>query len=185
MQCQRDPNIIYRWTFEALIKIIVLQKLEKALAIINLFYMILSVLDHWLSWEHVSGGRQYYVEWDLRYKTPRIIEVWQLDAIPTQYYSPVFCRSPGTLPTICYICARLMTKKITEPAHEIMALFVFHKLILQTRMYSHPMGLDVWFMVSPFVYVHTSILHVCEQRRLWRDCADAQARMSLRWSPMR
>ena len=30
----------------------------------------------------------------------------------------------------------------------------------------------------------TSILHVCEQRRLWRDCADAQARLSLRWLPM-
>ena len=30
----------------------------------------------------------------------------------------------------------------------------------------------------------TSILHVCEQRRLWRDCADAQAHLSLRWSPM-
>ena len=26
----------------------------------------------------------------------------------------------------------------------------------------------------------TSILHVCEQRRLWRDCADAQARLSRR-----
>ena len=25
----------------------------------------------------------------------------------------------------------------------------------------------------------TPILHVCEQRRLWRDCADAQARLSL------
>ena len=31
----------------------------------------------------------------------------------------------------------------------------------------------------------TSIVHVCDQRRLWRDCADAQARLSLRWSPMR
>ena len=30
-------------------------------------------------------------------------------------------------------------------------------------------------------YLH---IHVCEQRRLWRDCADAQARLSLRWSPM-
>ena len=29
-----------------------------------------------------------------------------------------------------------------------------------------------------------SVLNVCEQRRLWRDCADAQARLSLRWSPM-
>ena len=26
----------------------------------------------------------------------------------------------------------------------------------------------------------TSILHVCEQRRLWRDCTDAQARLSHR-----
>ena len=31
---------------------------------------------------------------------------------------------------------------------------------------------------------HLSILHVCEQRRLWRDCTDAQARLSLRWSPI-
>ena len=30
----------------------------------------------------------------------------------------------------------------------------------------------------------TSILHVGEQRRLWRDCADAQAHLSLRWSPI-
>ena len=30
-----------------------------------------------------------------------------------------------------------------EPCHEIMALFVLRKLILQTRMRSHPVGLDV------------------------------------------
>ena len=30
----------------------------------------------------------------------------------------------------------------------------------------------------------TSILHMCKQRRLWWDCADAQARLRLRWSPM-
>ena len=29
----------------------------------------------------------------------------------------------------------------------------------------------------------TSILHVREERRLWRDCADALARLSHRWSP--
>ena len=34
-----------------------------------------------------------------------------------------------------------------EPAHEIMALFVLRKLILQTHMRSHPVGLDVWFLV--------------------------------------
>ena len=30
-----------------------------------------------------------------------------------------------------------------EPSHEIMTLFVLRKLILQTRMRSHPVGLDV------------------------------------------
>ena len=53
-----------------------------------------------------------------------------------------------------------------------MALFVLRKFILQTRMCSHPVGLDVWFYVDHF---SSSILHVCEQRRLWRDCADTQA----------
>ena len=38
---------------------------------------------------------------------------------------------------------------------------------------------DFWSYLSS-----TSILYVCEQRRLWRDCANAQARLSLRWSPM-
>ena len=30
-----------------------------------------------------------------------------------------------------------------EPSHEIMVLFILRKLILQMRMRSHPMGLDV------------------------------------------
>ena len=43
-----------------------------------------------------------------------------------------------------------------EPAREIMALFVLRKLFLKTRMLSHPVGLDVWFFVTSFVYFHTS-----------------------------
>ena len=34
-------------------------------------------------------------------------------------------------------------KKEFEPAYEIMSLFVLRKLILQTRMRSHPVGQDV------------------------------------------
>ena len=67
----------------------------------------------------------------------------------------------------------------TESAHEIMALFVLRKLILQMHMRSHPVGSDFWSDPSS-----TSIFHVREQRRLWRDCADAHARLSLRWSHM-
>ena len=60
-----------------------------------------------------------------------------------------------------------------EPAHEIMALSVLRKLILQMRMGAAIQCLmsDVWSDTSS-----TSILHVCEQRSLWR-------RQSLHWSP--
>ena len=49
-----------------------------------------------------------------------------------------------------------------EPAHEIMALFVPSKLILQTRMRSHPVGLDVWLLVWPFVYFHSSCVQTAK-----------------------
>ena len=44
----------------------------------------------------------------------------------------------------------LMTWLIFEPAHEIMALFVPPKIILQTHMRSHQVGLDVWFFCLTF-----------------------------------
>ena len=31
-----------------------------------------------------------------------------------------------------------------------MARFVLRKLILQTHMHSHPVGIDVWFLVRPY-----------------------------------
>ena len=77
--------------------------------------------------------------------------------------------------------ADLATSKI-EPAHEIMALFVLRKFIFSNT-HAQPSGgarcLDFWSDPSP-----TSIVHVYDQRRLWRDCANAQARLSLRWSPV-
>ena len=39
-----------------------------------------------------------------------------------------------------------------------MVLFVLRKLILQMHMHSHPVGLDVWFLVGPFVYFHSSCM---------------------------
>ena len=35
------------------------------------------------------------------------------------------------------------TQNQNEPSHEIIALFVLRKLILQTRIHNHPVGLDV------------------------------------------
>ena len=49
-----------------------------------------------------------------------------------------------------------------EQSHEIMVLFVLRKFILQTRMRSHPVGLDVWFLVEPFVYFHSACVRTAK-----------------------
>ena len=60
-----------------------------------------------------------------------------------------------------------------EPAHEIMALFVPRKLILQTRMRSHPVGLDVWLLVWPFIYFHSSCVRTAKALARLRGCASS------------
>ena len=52
-----------------------------------------------------------------------------------------------------------------------MALFVLRKLILQTRMRSHPVELDVWFLVGPFVYFNTSCVRTAKALARLRGCA--------------
>ena len=49
--------------------------------------------------------------------------------------------------------------------------FFLHKLILQTHMYSHPVGLHVWFLVGPFVYFHTSCVRTAKALARLRRCA--------------
>ena len=63
------------------------------------------------------------------------------------------------------------TLHLIGPAHEIMALFVLRKCILQTRMRYHPVGLDVWFLVGPFVYFHTLCLRTAKALARLRGCA--------------
>ena len=50
----------------------------------------------------------------------------------------------GEAPSV-QLFPRKMTTKLTanEPSHEIVVLFVLRKLILQTRIRSHPVGIDV------------------------------------------
>ena len=61
--------------------------------------------------------------------------------------------------------------KLIELAHEIMALCVLRKLILQTHMRSHPVGLDVWFLIEPFVYFNTSYVRTAKALARLRGCA--------------
>ena len=87
--------------------------------------------------------------------------------------------SPASSVFLCYlrcICST-RTETVIEPCHEIIVLSVLRKLILLTGMRSHPVRFwsNPWSGFKP---------HVCEQRNLWRDCADAQARLSLCWSHM-
>ena len=56
----------------------------------------------------------------------------------------------------------LMTWLKFEPAHEIMVVFVLRKLILQRCMLSHPVGLNVWLFVGPFLYFHTSCVQTAK-----------------------
>ena len=65
--------------------------------------------------------------------------------------------------------AVFISLKIFKPGHEIMVLFVLHRLILQTR--SHPVGIDVWFSVGPFVYFHTLCVRTANALARLRGCA--------------
>ena len=62
-------------------------------------------------------------------------------------------------------------RTIIETSHEIMVLFVLRKFILQTRMRSHPVGLDVWFSVGFFAYFHTSCVRTANALAGLRGCA--------------
>ena len=55
-------------------------------------------------------------------------------------------------------------------SHEIMVLFI-RKLFLLTPMHSHPVGLDVWFLVRPFIYFHTSCVRPAKAMAKLHKCA--------------
>ena len=65
--------------------------------------------------------------------------------------------------------------KVHEPWHEIMVLFVLRKLILQTHRRSHPEGLNVWFLVGPFFFFHTSYVRTTKAlARLHRNAGSPE-----------
>ena len=66
--------------------------------------------------------------------------------------------------------------RIFEPSHEIMVLFVLRKHVLRKRIFqmcmrSHPEGLDVWFLIGPFVYFRTSCVWKAKALARLRGCA--------------
>ena len=66
---------------------------------------------------------------------------------------------------------RQMRISVFELSREIMALFVLRKFILQTRMCRHSVGLDVWFLVGPFVYFQTLYVRTAKALARLRGCS--------------
>ena len=64
----------------------------------------------------------------------------------------MLCYSLGMLVAINWINTDAGYDQMHHLSHVTRLLFVLRKLILQTRMRSHPVGLDVWRLVGPFVY---------------------------------
>ena len=66
----------------------------------------------------------------------------------------------------------LITNKVNELAHEIMALFVLRKLILQMHMRSQFSGARcLIFLVGPIIYFHTSCVRTATALARLRECA--------------
>ena len=72
--------------------------------------------------------------------------------------------------TLSNLFFQLYCKHI-EPSHEIMVLFVLCKLILQKCMRSHSVGLDIWFLVGPLVYLDTLFVRTAKALARLRGCA--------------
>ena len=70
-----------------------------------------------------------------------------------------------------FSCCILLLRRTKWAISCIMALFVLRKLILQPHMRSHPVGLDVWFLVGPFVYFHTSCVRTAKALTRLHGCA--------------
>ena len=51
-----------------------------------------------------------------------------------------------------------------------MVLFILRKFMFQTRICSHPVGLDVWFLVGPFVGFHTPCVRTAKVLTRRRGC---------------
>ena len=75
-------------------------------------------------------------------------------------YNPFFDFQKLVNRTLNIVPAQLLN----EPSHDTLVFLVLRKLILQTCMRSHPVELDVWFLVGPFIYFHTSHVQTAKAR---------------------
>ena len=129
----------------------------------------------WVLSYPLSAQRRLWSDWanaqaDLSLRRTHILLVLSCRGSYIQTIFTLLCSSSGEgLRSLIVILPWDLS--IFEPAREIMALFVFRKLILQTRMRSRPMGLDVSFLVGLFVYFHSSCVRTAKALARLRACA--------------
>ena len=66
------------------------------------------------------------------------------------------------LGAVCYGSALFAQAYLSKNLGSL--LFVLRKLILQIHMCSHPVGFDVWCLVGPFIYFHTSCVRTAKDQ---------------------
>ena len=77
------------------------------------------------------------------------------------------------------------SRVLYEPAYDKRDLIIFRTVVLKMCMRSPLFGyIHMFVLVFSPETSSRFLLHVCEQQRLWLDCANAQARLRLYWSPM-
>ena len=74
----------------------------------------------------------------------------------------IFFRSSDPVHDTLGLKKNWVKNTIFESSHEITVLFILCKLILQTHIRSHPVGLNVWLLVEPFVYFHTTCVRTAK-----------------------
>ena len=86
--------------------------------------------------------------------------------------------------SLVYIWAREPQNQKNHRCNHVMRLWYF--LASVNSFFKCACAAIQWGLMSDFLSapLSASILHLSEQRRLWWDCVDAQARLSLHWSPM-
>ena len=129
-----------------------------------------SLLSAWRKLGSLTTHRAHSEDSDQTGRMPRLIWVFAGHSVILLVlrWGSLYIKIDWYLQKIILGIKTLDYRRINEPHHEIMALFVLRKRFIQRLMRSHPMGLGVWFLVGRFVYFHTLCLRTVKAlARLW------------------
>ena len=98
--------------------------------------------------------------------------VWNKRAF--EHCNPDFSGNARDMKLIFSVSHSLSTRHKKYHLSQLTRLWYFsssRKFILQTRMRIHPVGVNVWFLVGPFIYFHTLCVRTAKALARLRGCA--------------